>query len=314
MKNDLMTMMNLVRRNTKKFLKDKAAVFFSLLSPLIVLVLYVLFLGDMQLRGLKEVFDGSGVPDGNIKAIVDSWMLAGVMSVACITVAFSAFNMMIRDREDGILSDVLASPVKRWVINGSYFVYNCFVAFFICLIVLLIAFIYLAINGWYLSVSDVFALLGTLIISIISSSLVSAFICSFLKTGNAHGAFVGILSAAIGFLCGAFMPLSMFPKAVQYIVLFIPGTYSAGMFRNLFMSGALNEIGTLAPQAVEFIRTEYSMELDFFGSKIGIGTMAGILAVTIILFAALNVLVLYLIKKKGLIFAKSKKRNKLITE
>ena len=38
----------LTRRNLKIFLKDKANVFFSLLAPLIVLALYVLFLGRLQ--------------------------------------------------------------------------------------------------------------------------------------------------------------------------------------------------------------------------------------------------------------------------
>lgn len=310
MKNDLIAMSNLVLRNAKIFFKDKATVFFSLLSPLIVLILYILFLGDMQLNSLNDAFAGSGVSEKSLKAFVDSWMLAGVMSVACITVSFSAFNSMIRDRESGVLADAMASPVKRWVMTGGYFVYNFIVTFAICLIVLIIAFIYLAIIGWYLSVSDVFALIGTMIISILSSALVGSVICTFLKTTNAHGAFVGILSAAIGFLCGAFMPLSIFPKAVQYIVLFVPGTYSAGMFRNLFMNGALNEIAVIAPQAAEAVRSDYSMELDFFGAKIGLGVMAGILAATIIIFAAINVMILFMNKKKGELKFGSGKRSK----
>lgn len=310
MKNDLITMSNLVLRNAKIFFKDKAAVFFSLLSPLIVLLLYILFLGDMQLNSLTEAFAGSGISEKNLKALIDSWMLAGVMSVACITVSFSAFNSMIRDRESGVLADAMASPIKRWVVTGGYFVYNAMVTFIICLIVLVIAFIYLAIIGWYLSAGDVFALFGTMIISILSSALVGSVICTFLKSTNAHGAFVGILSAAIGFLCGAFMPLSMFPKAVQYIVLLVPGTYSAGMFRNLFMSGALNEIAVIAPQAADAIRTDYSMELDFLGAKIGVGVMAGILAATIIIFAAINVVITYLKKKKGPLNIGTGKRRK----
>lgn len=38
----------LVRRHCKVFLKDGMAVFFSLLAPIIVFMLYVLFLGDIQ--------------------------------------------------------------------------------------------------------------------------------------------------------------------------------------------------------------------------------------------------------------------------
>ena len=39
-------------RNLKVFLKDRANVFFSLLAPLIVLALYVLFLGRLQSDGM----------------------------------------------------------------------------------------------------------------------------------------------------------------------------------------------------------------------------------------------------------------------
>ena len=42
----------LTMRNLKVFLRDKANVFFSLLSPLIVLGLYVLFIGRMQSDGI----------------------------------------------------------------------------------------------------------------------------------------------------------------------------------------------------------------------------------------------------------------------
>ena len=46
------------RRNLKIFLKDKANIFFSLLSPLIVLALYVLFLGRVQADGILAGFAG----------------------------------------------------------------------------------------------------------------------------------------------------------------------------------------------------------------------------------------------------------------
>ena len=54
----------LTRRNLKIFLKDKANVFFSLLAPLIVLVLYVLFLGRIQEDGLLAALEEMGVAGG----------------------------------------------------------------------------------------------------------------------------------------------------------------------------------------------------------------------------------------------------------
>ena len=53
MKSDFYALAGLTKRGIKIFLKDKAGVFFSLLAPLIVLMLYVIFLGDVQLDSLK---------------------------------------------------------------------------------------------------------------------------------------------------------------------------------------------------------------------------------------------------------------------
>ncbi len=144
------------------------------------------------------------------------------------------------------------------------------------MIVLLIAFLYMAFAGWTLSAGDVFMAIGLLVFSVISSSAIISLICKAVKTSAQHGALVGIISAAIGFLIGAYMPISIFPKAIQYLTLFIPATYSAGLFRELFMRGALENIQEVIPQAGEKLEESFSMQLDFFGKTIGAKEMAWI--------------------------------------
>lgn len=305
MKNDLRIVGALVKRGLKLFVSDRAGMFFSLLAPLIVLVLYVLFLGDIQMDTVDDMVKTFGISIEHrvLRAYVDGWMLAGVMSVSCITVSFSAQGLMIQDREKGVVADMLASPVKRGVLSVSYLLYNFVVTLVICSVVLAIAFIYIAVSGWYLSVADVFKIIGITIISIISSSVFSALICSAIRTANAHGAFVGILSAAIGFLIGAYMPLSVFPKAVQYIVLFLPGTYSAGVYRNVFTHGAGEKIAQVSPQAAEGLKDGFSMNMDFFGKPIGEVQMWWIFAITIALIIIAYCVVHVVRAKRGTLFA-----------
>ena len=231
MKDNIITLARLTQRGLKIFLKDRMGVFFALLAPLIVLLLYVLFLGDIQVDTVKNAFQGFPVDDKLVGNFVDAWMLAGVMSVACITVSFSAQTIMVSDRENNTLSDMLASPVPRSLVSVGYLVANIAITLVICLIVECVAFVYMAASGWTLSVGDTFLIVAHTVLSVISSSTLSTLICSGIKTASQHGAFVGILSAVIGFLVGAYMPLSVFPKGVQYITLFIPGTYSAGVYR-----------------------------------------------------------------------------------
>lgn len=275
----------LIKRSLNIFLKDKMSVFFSLLAPLIVLAVYVLFLADIQVDAVKSNFENVPIDDKLIKNFVDAWMLAGVISVACITVSFSAQNIMIADKERGVLVDILSSPIPRGLIGVAYLISNIIISLCLCYIVLAISFVYMAISGWTLSVSDVFLLLALTLVSVVSAGTLSTLICFAVKTNAQHGAFVGITSAVIGFLIGAYMPLSMFPKAVQYITLFVPGTYSAALFRNLFMEGALEKIADIAPIADNELRKAFSMELDFFGMTIGANIQLAIfIAFTVLTF------------------------------
>ena len=275
----------LIKRSLNIFLKDKMSVFFSLLAPLLVLAVYVLFLADIQVDAVKSSFEGAPIDDKLIKNFVDAWMLAGVISVACITVSFSAQNIMIADKERGVLADILSSPIPRGLIGVAYLISNIIISLCLCYIVLAISFVYMAISGWTLSVSDVFLLFALTFASVVSAGTLSTLICFAVKTNAQHGAFVGITSAVIGFLIGAYMPLSMFPKAVQYITLFVPGTYSAALFRNLFMDGALEKIADIAPIADNELRKAFSMELDFFGTTIGANIQLAIfIAFTVLTF------------------------------
>ena len=290
MKNDIKTVFLLVKRGLKIFLKDKTTVFFSLLAPLIVLVLFVLFLREMQLSSLQEAMRGTPVSESLLGAFVDGWMLAGVMAVSCITVSFSANNVMVQDRQRGVVNDALSSPVKRGVLTAAYFAYNYIVTLLICAAVLAAGFIYLAFSGWYLSFADVANILALLLVSALSASLVSVFICSFLKSEAALGGLMGIMSAAIGFLCGAYFPLSMLPKWIGYLVLFIPGTYSAGLFRNFFMQGALEKIAAAAPGAETSLAESYSLSLDFFGAEMNAAAMYAVFAAVTAAFIAVNII------------------------
>ena len=281
----------LVLRNLKIFVGDKASVFFSLLAPLIVLLLYVFFLKELQIDSAAAMFGDVPVDPGLIEKTVNNWMLAGVVSVACVTVSFSAQEREIKDRETGVVADIKASPLPRPLIEMSYFLSNLVITLCICAAVLVVALIYAAISGWTLSAGDVAGLFACLVMSALSASLITGLISRFVRTSSQHGALVGIVSAAIGFLMGAYMPIGIFPKAVQYITLFVPGTYSAALFRELFMSGTVDELAAVSPQAAEAIESAYSLEIDFFGVQIGVEKIAAVFAATIALFAAIRIAV-----------------------
>lgn len=281
-------------RNLKIFLKDKANIFFALLSPLIVLGLYILFLGRIQTDGLLSALQEMGVSGGEkeIRSFADCWMLSGVMASACITVPLCACGVMVQDRNRGIRADLAASPVPGWMPPAAYFFSVVAAGLIIGFAVLVICLVWLAATGsWFLSVVDVLVLLGTLVLSVLSSSTLLVFVVGFLRT---EGAFTGlnvILGTVIGFLIGAYMPLSVFPTGVQYVTLFVPGSYSAGIFRNCFMNGALDNIAqNISPEFADALASQYALKLNFFGTDMPAWVMAIVLGATVLLFAVANLL------------------------
>ena len=207
LRSDFLALGYTVRRCMGVFFKDGLSVFLALLAPIIVFLLYVLFLGDLQTDALMEYFPAGTVDKKAVNAFVDSWMIAGVLGTACITVSFSANNVMVGDRERGVVNDFLAAPMKKSVLLGAYFVFNFLVTVSICTIVFFIGLTYLAATGsFYMSAADVFAAFGTILYGSLSATLISVPICASFKTQGALGGFSGIVSAAIGFLIGAYMP------------------------------------------------------------------------------------------------------------
>ncbi|HIY96121.1 MAG TPA: ABC transporter permease [Candidatus Borkfalkia excrementigallinarum] len=292
----------LTRRNLKIFLKDKANVFFSLLAPLIVLALYALFLGRVQADGLLAALQEMGVAGGEseVRAFCDSWMLAGSVSCACITVPLCACGVMVTDRSRGISADLRVAPLQSWVSSAAYFLAVVAAGLAIGAVVLAVCFIWLAAAGaWALTVADVFGCIGALVLSVLCSSALLVFVVGFIRS---QGAFTGlniIFGTVVGFLIGAYMPITYFPKGVQYFTLFIPGSYTAGLFRNFMMGGALERIAdTLSPAFADSLRSEFSLTFDFFGAQVGVPAMACVLAVCTAVFAACLAAAAYL-RRRG---------------
>lgn len=302
MKRNFLILCSFVKRGFLVFIKDKASVFFSVFAPLIILLLYILFLKQVQVDSLSSAFKDIEISSKMINAIADNWMLAGVISVSCITVSFSATGLMVADREAGITKDFYSSPVKKGIITLGYYVYNFVVTLFICLFVLAVIFIYLAITGWFLSGLDVLMIFLTTLVSILLSSIIGTIIASFIRSLAAHSGIIGILSASSGFVIGAYMPIAIFPKFIQYIILFIPNTYSGSLFRNYFLERTLAKLGEQVPPAiVDELIESYSLKLDFFGQNIGTGEQWLILGACLLVSALIACAISYFRNNKKLV-------------
>lgn len=95
------------------------------------------------------------------------------------------------------------------------------------------------------------------------------------------------------------MPISQMGESFRNFVMFIPGTYATGLFRNHYMGAVLNELSEKLPsEAIESIRDAFDMNLYFFDEKVSISTMYIVVAVSIVVLIAAYVLLTKLRKEK----------------
>ena len=229
----------LVSRNMKCYFKDKFLFFVSLLTPMILLVLYVTFLRGVYIGSIKDIFALSSftVDDDIINGLAGAWLLSSILSVSSVTVAICSNAVMISDKVDGSINDLRVSPVKGTTVSLSYFAANFLVTLLVMLCVLAVGSVYLAIVGWYIPFSNFMMILVDIICAVLFGSLLAGVIESFISTQGGLSAISTLVSSMYGFICGAYMPLSQFAEGMRNFICVLPGTYSVGMMRKHFMSG-----------------------------------------------------------------------------
>lgn len=296
-------LISLVKRNTKCYFKDKVTFFMSLITPLILLVLFVTFLRNVYISSFESALADNSFEINNriIEGIAGAWLMSSILSVSSVTVAFCSNIIMIEDKINSTVNDFNVSPIKRTTISFAYFISNFFVTFIVMMCVMVIGHIYLAAVGWYITAGDVFMIIVDCICCILFGTLLAGVVESFVSSQGGLSAVATLVSSMYGFICGAYMPISSFAKGLQNVLSLLPGTYGVGILRNHYMGGylaALKDAGVPA-EHLNGIMDGFDANLYSFGTKIPLGAMYGIiLGACAVLLAAYVAIVIVKNKKK----------------
>lgn len=291
----------LIHRNTKLFFRDKGMFFTSLITPVILLVLYATFLGSIFQKTFESVIPAEmNAPDGIINALVGGQLLSSLLAVCCVTVAFMSNMLMVQDKVSGARSDLTMTPVKRSTLALSYYISTAISTLIICVITTAVGFIYLTSNGWYMTFSDVMLVFADVFLLVMFGTALSSIVNCFLSSQGQMTALGTIISAGYGFVCGAYMPISEFSDGLRKVLSFLPGTYGTSLIRNHIMRGALDELSAigLPDDAINAIKDGIDCNFYFFGDKVELNTMYLILGGSVILLIAVYVL-LNILKRKN---------------
>ena len=291
----------LVRRNTKLFFKDKGMFFSSLITPIILLVLYATFLANVYRDSFSAGMpEGFSVPEKLINGCVGGELLSSLLAVCCVTVAFCSNMLMVQDKVTGARNDLTITPVKKSVLALGYYISTALTTLIVCLIAAGASFIYLANTGWYLSVSDIILVLVDVFLLVMFGTAISSIINFFLSSQGQISAVGTIVSAGYGFICGAYMPISQFGSTLQKVISFLPGTYGTSLIRNHALRGVFEEMKAqnFPSDVIEGIKDSIDCNLYFFGDKVQIGTMYFIVGGTTLFLIAGYVLINLLRKNR----------------
>ena len=283
----------LIRRNCKLFFKDKGMFFTSLITPVILLVLYVTFLGNVYKSSFTSAMpEGFTVSGSLIDATVGGQLISSLLAVCCVTVAFCSNLLMVNDKITGSRRDLTMTPVKAPVLALGYYAATFISTLLICFVAAGMCFAYLAFTGWYMSAADVLLLLLDIVLLVMFGTALSSIVSYPLTTAGQASAVGTIVSAGYGFICGAYMPISNFSDTLQKVLSFLPGTYGTCLLRNHAMRGVYAEMKEqgIPAEIIEAIRDSIDCNLYFFGNKVGTGTMYAILGGSVLLLIGIYVL------------------------
>lgn len=285
----------LVRRNIKLFFKDKGMFFTSLITPIILLVLYVTFLGNVFRDTFSMAFPKDlNVSEDLVNGCVGGQLFSSLLAVCCITVAFCSNMLMVQDKVTGARNDLKITPVKNITLGFSYYISTALTTLIICFIATAASFIYLVNVGWYMSAEDIMLIILDVFVLVMFGTALSSIINYFLTSQGQMSAVGTIISAGYGFICGAYMPISQFGGGLQKVLSLLPGTYGTSLIRNHAMRGVFNEMKAkhFPQQVIENIKDSIDCNLYFFGDRVSLGSMYVILsgAVVVLMFIYVTII------------------------
>lgn len=295
------TVFHLVNRNRKLYFKDKGMFFTSLITPLILIVLYGTFLEKVYKDSfLSALPAGFMIEDALLNGCVRSQLCSALLAVSCITVAFCVNLTMVQDKVTGARKDFLISPVQPYKLALGYYIATVINTMLVNLVALGICLLYIGSCGWQLTAGDIIYLLLDIFILVLFGTGLSSVICFPLSTQGQLSAVGTIVSAGYGFICGAYMPISNFGEGLQKVLSYFPGTYGTAMLKNHAMRGVFEEMHNVGfpNEVVEGIKAGLDCTPKFRGEVVNINQMMAVMLATVTILMVIYVLMNRFYKKK----------------
>lgn len=266
-----MTLFNLVRRHLRVFYRSKGNVFFSLLACIIVIVLMVVFLGDMNVESITNILSEYGgernadIDNANALSLILNWITAGIIAVNCLTVTLTVIGTMIEDEEHHRLISFFVSPLKRSTFVLSYVIAGFIMGMIMSLITLFLAELYIFASGSdIITVNELLKAIGYTFTAEFFSAGFTFFLASLVHTKSSFSGLGTVFGTLIGFLGGIYVPLGALPEAAAGVCKYLPFMVASALLRSSFTGSLTEQTFTNIPdEVVSIYKAEMGITLDF---------------------------------------------------
>lgn len=251
------TTLQLVKRNSLMYLRDKSSVFFSMLSMLIVLGLMVVFLGNMNRDNVVNLLSEYGedrntdVDMENAEHLIEMWTVAGILVVNAVMVTLTVIGTRIQDEEKKRLQSFYVAPVKPVKIALGYIFSALFIGTIMCILTLAVAEAYIFFKGGsILNLKETLTVIGLILLNVFLYSCILFFVGMFVKSDSAWSGFGTVIGTLVGFVGGIYLPVGFLPEKVQTVLKALPVLHGNAMMRDIFTKRALEETFAGVPKEV----------------------------------------------------------------
>ncbi|NLZ25704.1 MAG: ABC transporter permease, partial [Clostridiales bacterium] len=232
-------------RNAKLFLRDKATFFFSLLSSLILILLYFLFIANIYIDGItaNTPFDEKAAG-----FMVYLQMMIGVLILNSMSLSLGMFSSAANDYVSKKLHSFMTTPIKKTELLISYYIGGLIVSFLINLFTWVITVVIIgAATTYWIKAATFFSVVGVLAVASLISSSIMMLLTAIVKSPTALGVINGVAGTFLGFLCGIYMPYNTLGDGVKAVGSLIPFTHLTVWGKKIVLEDAFNQIGISGP-------------------------------------------------------------------
>lgn len=285
--------LTLIQRHLKIFIKKPGNIFLSLLSSVVILSLYFLFIRDFTIKAVSDYGFISNLND----LFVDRLMVSGLLVVIGATSVLSIVSIFIHDKCSGILKDFYITALSKVNIIYTYIISAIIVSTLVTLIVYFFVELFFYLYYDYFSFSEIINSCQMMFISNIISSTIIFIVAMFINHITSFSTFETLYGVVIGFVTGVYIPIGYYPTIIKDIFFFFPLTQTTSILRQVNTNGITTNILKNYSQDFHHILYEtFGIHLQFNERVITLSNQFIFLFVAIII---LQIITFVLIKYKN---------------